>query len=161
MFIANRFLYAKKQKMISIKMAAAEDVDIIVPLFEAYRIFYNQAPDPVAEKQFLEERIIRNQSVIFLAFQDSEAVGFTQLYPLFSSVSMRRLWLLNDLYILADHRKKGIATSLLETAKKHALDTGAKGLLLETGKDNLNAQVLYQKNGWIRESNYFYEYTFK
>jgi ribosomal protein S18 acetylase RimI-like enzyme len=161
MFIANRFLYAKKQKMISIKMATTEDVDIIVPLFEAYRIFYNQAPDPVAEKQFLEERISRNESVIFIASWDFQPVGFTQLYPLFSSVSLKRLWVLNDLYILGDYRKKGIATSLLETAKKHATNTGAKGLLLETGKENLNAQVLYQKNGWLREENYFYEYTFK
>jgi GNAT superfamily N-acetyltransferase len=147
--------------MISIKMATAEDVDIIVPLFGAYRIFYNQPSEPAAEKQFLEERIRRNESVIFLAFNQAEAVGFTQLYPMFSSVSMKRLWVLNDLYVLPDQRKKGIATSLLETAKKHALDTDAKGLVLETGKDNLNAQVLYQKNGWIREENYFYEYTFK
>ena len=99
-------------------MATTGDVEIIVPLFEAYRIFYNQEPDPESEKLFLSERISRKESVIFLAFYNSEAVGFTQLYPLFSSVSLKRLWLLNDLYVLTDHRKNGVAISLLETAKK-------------------------------------------
>ena len=82
--------------MISIKMATIDDVEIIVPLFDDYRIFYNQQSDQAAGKHFLEERMTRYESVIFLAFNDAAPAGFTQLYPIFS-VSLKRSWILNDL----------------------------------------------------------------
>jgi len=77
--------------------AHIEHLDVIAPLFDAYRVFYKQASNLDAAKAFLHERLKNKESVIYLAIKDSKAVGFTQLYPLFSSVSMERMFILNDL----------------------------------------------------------------
>jgi GNAT superfamily N-acetyltransferase len=99
----------------------------------------------------------KEESVVLVAVQGAALVGFTQLYPIFSSVSLQRAWLLNDLYVHASVRKQGVAKQLLEAARGHGLETGAKWLLLQTGNDNYRAQSVYEKNGWKRVSDYFYE----
>jgi len=137
--------------------AGIADLDLIVPLFDAYRQFYKQDVEPEKVRAFLHTRIQREESVIFLALMEGgrEAMGFTQLYPSFSSVSMQRLWILNDLFVDPKHRKKGVATSLMNTARQLAEDTRSKGLMLETGKDNSHAQALYEKLGYKKEEDYF------
>lgn len=86
-------------------------------------------------------------------------MGFTQLYPIFTSVGLGRSWLLNDLYVDASHRQNGIATQLLEAAKEHGKETRAKWLLLETGSDNFTAQALYERNGWQKTEDLFYQFS--
>ena len=144
--------------MLTVQRASIENVDIIAPLFDAYRQFYLQPADLENAHTFIAERLENNESVIFIAYRDSEPVGFTQLYPLFSSVGMRRTWLLNDLYVNPGFRGHGIGTALLETAKAHGRATSAKALTLETSRDNYTAQRVYEKNGWKREENFFYEF---
>src|SRR5882757_917548 len=104
--------------MINIRQATIDDAVLVAPLFNDYRIFYKQSPDIKAAKNFIEERLLKNEAVIFLALDDDEAVGFTQLYPVFSSVSLKRAWILNDLFIDASARGKGIGALLLEAAKQ-------------------------------------------
>lgn len=136
-----------------------EDVVLIAPLFNTYRLFYKQLPDIEGAEIFIKERLQKNESVIFLCFENEVLCGFTQLYPIFSSVNMRNAWLLNDLFVDENARGKGIGTALLEAAKKHCKATDGKWLLLQTGKDNLNAQALYSKNGWMLESDLFYQFN--
>lgn len=140
-----------------IKKAGISDLDLIVPLFDAYRQFYKQESDPQKVRAFLHTRIQKEESVILLACMEGQdiAMGFTQLYPSFSSVSMKRLWILNDLFVDKKHRKKGVATALMNTARQLAEDTRAKGLMLETGKENTQAQALYEKLGYKKEEDYF------
>ncbi len=66
----------------------------IAPLFDGYRQFYGQKTDLKAAHDFLEERLKKGESVIFFIKINGEAAGFTQLFPIFSSVSMERSWLL-------------------------------------------------------------------
>jgi GNAT superfamily N-acetyltransferase len=132
----------------------------LVPLFDAYRQFYEQASDVEGARQFLAARMSRNESVIFLAYHEGEAVGFTQLYPSFSSVSMQRLWILNDLFVAANARKHGVASALMRYAEQFSRDEQAKGLTLQTAVDNIPAQSLYEKRDWVRETD-FYDYFFK
>ena len=143
--------------MITIRKATSGDIDRLAALFDLYRIFYQQPPDMAGAIKFLNDRLANNESMIFIAEQEDAFVGFTQLYPIFSSVSMQRAWLLNDLYVLASARKKGVAAMLLEGARQFGIQTNAKYLLLETQKDNFAAQSVYEKNGWARTSDYFYE----
>lgn len=145
--------------MITIKTATIDDVDIIVPLFDAYRQWYRQPSDLTIAKKFLTERLAGNESVIFIAYEGEDVAGFTQLYPIFSSIGMKRAWLLNDLFVYENHRKRGVAVALLERAKALALETGAKFLLLETASDNTTARRLYETNGWQQEEHIFYGYT--
>jgi len=127
------------------------------------RIAYLQASDIDLATSFISERIKNEESVIFLAYdsdsknQDS-SVGFTQLYPLFSSVSAKPVWVLNDLYVSSEARKLGIGKQLMEAARVFAIESGAKGITLETAEDNVNAQGLYESLGYEQGSgfrNYF------
>ncbi len=140
--------------------AELDDLDALVPLFDGYRRFYEQPSDVAGARAFLGERIKRNESVIFLAVADGTIVGFTQLYPLFFSVSMERLWLLNDLFVAADARKTGAGRALLARAERHARETGAKGLTLTTGNANLTAQRLYESCGWTRDTEFIHYQRF-
>jgi ribosomal protein S18 acetylase RimI-like enzyme len=131
----------------------------VTPLFDAYRQFYGQAPNVSGASDFLRERLAKEESVIFLAVDQGRAQGFTQLYPSFSSVSMRRIWILYDLFVAPDARRHGIAGALLKHAQDFAAETKAEGLILETAVDNLAAQRLYEKLGWKRDAQ-FHRYAF-
>ncbi|QLG43877.1 GNAT family N-acetyltransferase [Costertonia aggregata] len=141
--------------MIKILQATDEHIELIVPLFDSYRVFYKQKPDKEAAKMFLNERITKGESVIFLALFDDVPCGFIQLYSTFSSVSLQPFYILNDLFVDANHRNKGIGAALLNSAKVHCENTNCKGLALETAIDN-PAQKLYEKLGWKRDSHCFH-----
>lgn len=139
-----------------ILQATIDHVGYVAVLFDAYRQYYGQDSDLEGAKKFLSERIQQNESVIFVAFKDGQALGFTQLYPAFSSVSMKRQWVLNDLFVKADARNLGIGKAILQTAQEFVKNLGHKGLLLETTPDNTKAQKLYESLGWKREENFYY-----
>ncbi|AXN38007.1 GNAT family N-acetyltransferase [Peribacillus butanolivorans] len=142
-----------------IQKATLNELDSLTELFDLYRVFYEQTSNLEGAREFLKERITNEESVIFMAFDGDNPIGFVQLYPSFSSVSMMRSWVLNDLFVKGNARKKGFGEKLLKAAIAFAKETGAKGVSLETDKDNSNAQKLYEKIGFIRESNYFYYFS--
>lgn len=144
--------------------AGREHLDLIAPLFDAYRQFYQQPPDVPRARAFLDDRLARGESVVFLALRDDAAtavgLGFTQLYPTFSSISLKPLWILNDLYVRPEARQQGVAKALMEAARRLGVETGAAELTLETGVDNLIAQRLYEQLGWERDVT-FYRYALR
>ncbi|SRR5579883_711593 len=143
----------------SVTLATLNDVNALTPLFDSYRVFYKRASDPVAAREFLRERLALRESVIFIARNEQgEALGFTQLYPCFSSVSARRLWILNDLFVAESIRGRGVARALMDAARRHALQTGAIRLTLQTAHDNARAQALYESLGYVRSEGMF-EYS--
>ncbi|HUK83926.1 MAG TPA: GNAT family N-acetyltransferase [Verrucomicrobiae bacterium] len=129
----------------------SDHLEPVVPLFDAYRQFYKQLSDLAGARDFLRERLSMNESVIFLAMDGKTAVGFIQLYPSFDSVAMQRLWILNDLFVVPKARRGGVAKLLMERARQFAVETKAKGLILETAVGNLAAQRLYEQLGWKRD----------
>jgi GNAT superfamily N-acetyltransferase len=140
---------------ITIVRAERKHFDDLAPLFDGYRQFYGQRSDLAAAQAFLRDRIERDESVIYIAYVDGgEAAGFTQLYPSFSSVSLKPLWILNDLFVRSDIRRGGVGRALLERARQHALETRAKGLILNTAVTNRAAQTLYESCGWHREDEF-------
>jgi ribosomal protein S18 acetylase RimI-like enzyme len=143
---------------IRIHQATADDLDNLVPLFDAYRQFYGQPTDLPRAHAFLAERFARNESVVLIAMDSSRSVGFTQLYPLFSSVRTVRTYLLNDLFVAADARRHGVAAALLRAAAEHGRAMGIASLSLSTAHDNVPAQRLYESLGWKRD-DHFREYS--
>jgi GNAT superfamily N-acetyltransferase len=139
-----------------IRRASLDDLPLLVPLFDGYRQFYRQPSDPALAERFLRDRLAREDSVIFLAEDASGPLGFTQLYPIFSSVSVGRAWLLNDLFVGSGSRKGGVGRALLERARAHGVETGARWLALSTGHDNAAAQRLYESLGWVRDTEYYH-----
>jgi ribosomal protein S18 acetylase RimI-like enzyme len=139
---------------IDVRRAGPADLDLLVPLFDAYRQFYQQPSDLTLARRFLSERLGRNESVIFLALagagagQTAAPAGFTQLYPIFSSTRCRRSWLLNDLFVAPAWRKAGIARCLMEAARQHGVETGAWEIELMTAHTNAPAQALYESLGY-------------
>lgn len=143
--------------------ASIDDLETLAELFDKYRVFYKQPSDLFSSKNFIQQRIINKESVIFLALaRDAKekkiGLGFVQLYPSFSSVYGQRLWILNDLYVNENYRRSGIAKKLMNEAKKFALKTNAKELVLQTATDNHTAQLLYDSLGY-KKNEKFYEYS--
>ncbi|WP_052323945.1 GNAT family N-acetyltransferase [Flavihumibacter sp. ZG627] len=144
--------------MITIRQATIDDIPTVAYLFDKYRQWYKQAADLEGAIDFLQSRTENGESVILVAMEEGEQIGFTQLYPIFSSVSLSKAWLLNDLFVIESQRGKGVATKLLEAAKNVGINTESKWLMLQTSDWNSEAQALYEKNGWVRESDYFYRF---
>lgn len=145
---------------ITIRQAGLADVEIIAPLFDMYRQFYQQAPDLPLAREFIRERLALLESVIFLAENErAQVIGFAQLYPSFSSVSAMRIWILNDLFVTESARGHSAGKALLNAAETHAKATGAKRLDLSTAYDN-PAQKLYEAQGYVRDSG-FYHYSLR
>lgn len=143
------------------RKAQEEDLDAITELFNAYRVFYRKEADLNAARKFLSDRIIQKDSEIFVAENpENNLAGFVQLYPLFSSTRMKKLWLLNDLFVNPEYRGKGISVGLIESAKQLVRDTNACGMFLETEKSNLIGNRLYPKTNFVlNEEANFYEWT--
>ncbi|MBL0287032.1 MAG: GNAT family N-acetyltransferase [Bacteroidetes bacterium] len=143
--------------MSNIKRASISDLDELVGLFDQYRIFYQKETNLSGAYQFLKERIEKNESTIFLALNEQrKAIGFTQLYPYFSSTRMSRLLLLNDLYVDPNFRGKGYSKMLIQAAKEYAMENQSVGLLLETAKSNEIGNNLYPSVGFELDNDHNY-----
>lgn len=135
-----------------IRQATVADLDRLVPLFDAYRVFYGQPSDPELARSFLRDRFEHLQSIVFLALDRDWPLGFTQLYPSFSSARARRIFILNDLFVVAEARGRGVGRALLAAAAEHGKAVGAARLTLSTGVDNRTAQALYEAAGLTRDT---------
>lgn len=146
---------------ITVRQATIHDLDLVAPLFDAYRVFYGQAPDIAASARFLRERFQHHESVVMLAIdEEGEGVGFVQLYPFFTSVRLARLYLLNDLFVAAKARRRGVGAALMHEAMDYARAIGAVGMTLTTAHTNLPAQRLYESLGWTHDQE-FREYAIR
>ena len=143
---------------ITIRKVTLQDLEPLSILFDAYRVFYEQASDLTAAKVFLRDRMNNKESEIFVAVDaTSTMTGFTQLFPVFSSTRMKRFWLLNDLFVHSLYRGQGISKALLVEAQKFSIETDSCGLMLETAKTNVIGNILYPAVGFILdvEHNYY------
>ncbi len=138
---------------IAIRSMTQADLAGVAKLFDAYRVFYEASPDPQGAQAFLRARLERNESQVLLAHSaDGDILGFTQLYPSFSSTQMQKLWVLNDLYVEPAHRGRGISVQLIAAAKALCRQSGACGLMLETARSNVVGNALYPKQGFVLDT---------
>jgi GNAT superfamily N-acetyltransferase len=143
---------------IDIRRATPADVEALLPLVQAYRVFYGQRPDPEREHLLIAEHLAAGRSVVFIASADDEPVGFTQLFTTYSTVLLGPSVILEDLFVDPGVRRANVATRLLECAMAYAREIGATGMFLETATDNVAAQAVYERAGWTREDR-FYKYN--
>jgi ribosomal protein S18 acetylase RimI-like enzyme len=137
--------------LITTRIATLADLDAVAPLFDAYRQFYERAPDPALARQFIQERMRNNQSAILLALDAGRAIGFCQLYPMFCSVEAKPIYVLYDLFVGADARRAGAAKALLLAAEELAARNGKVRMDLSTARTNRAAQCVYESLGWSRD----------
>ncbi len=147
---------------ITIKRITLQDIELVVDLFDQYRIFYKQQSNLEVARAFILDRLRQNESIIFVAISEesNRPVGFTQLYPTFSSMRVAKNWILNDLYVVLDARKMGIGRKLILEAMHFAKTENATFLKLSTAVDNFTAQQLYESMGFVRldVDEEFYDY---
>ena len=146
---------------IRITLATESLIDSVAFLFDLYRQFYGKESDLNGAKVFLRERLNSKQSVVLIAISDEKIVGFTQMYPCFSSLSLKPQFILNDLFVIEEFRKKGVARKLMRKAVEFAQSKpNCKGLTLKTAEDNFSAQKLYESENWVKETG-FLTYDFE
>ena len=141
--------------MIEISRATVADVAELTGLVEQYRAFYKQEVNAKTESN-LHDRLANSEAIVFIAryVEDFNVrpVGFTMIYPTFSTVSLSNIWLLNDLFVDESVRGQHIATQLMDAAEQAARDAGATRLFLRTAHDNSKAQALYEGRGWAQDT---------
>lgn len=138
--------------------ANLQHLDQVTPLFDAYRRFYRKPADAAGARAFIQERLRNRDALILLALDETtaRAAGFTQLYPAFSSVRMRPIWILNDLFVTPDARGQGVGRRLMEAARQRAQQAGVVALALATEKDNAPAKALYEALGYALDTAFDY-----
>ena len=141
--------------MKSIRRITATEITDIITLFDWYRVFYKMQSDTDAAAKFLKDRITKEESIIFAAYEGNKAIGFVQLYYTFSSVSLQKSLVLNDLFVDANYRGASVGEQLLLKAQEFCKKNNFKGLALETAIDN-PAQKLYEKLGWVKDYHAFH-----
>lgn len=137
--------------------------DLVFHLFNQYRIFYKQPSDTGLAKEFIQQRLGNDESVIFVALANKESmpIGFTQLYPAWSSVRVSKYWILNDLFVDPEYRKRGIGEALISTVLNFARESKARIVELSTAVDNFTAQKLYEQIGFERQKPDTGFYTYR
>lgn len=141
-------------RQLNVRQAVLADLDDLAALFDGYRQFQKQAGDLDAARAFLRARFDHGESVLFIARDGDTPLGFAQLYPSFSSVALARVFVLNDLFVNAAGRRRGVASALLSAVESHAWALGAARVTLNVAKNNPVAQHLYEVRGWKRDEQF-------
>ena len=145
---------------LELSRATIDDLDLLLPLVTAYRVFYKQQPNEVRERNFMQRNLREGRSAVFVArdAQNGRGVGFVQLFQTYSTVWLGPSLILEDLFVDPEVRRSGAATALLERSMAYAREIGAVGMFLETAMDNQTAQAVYERANWTREGR-FYKYN--
>ncbi|MEZ8283443.1 GNAT family N-acetyltransferase [Vibrio splendidus] len=137
--------------------AKLEDIEQLSRLFHSYRqlsVSLDNSFSLSDSTKWIEDRLSEDNAVFLIAESEQEILGFVTLYQGFSSISLSKYWILNDLFVSKDARGLGLGRSLMEQAEMYASATKSKGIELETSKDNLLAQSLYKDLGYIENERY-------
>lgn len=140
---------------ILIRRATLADAEKIAPLFDDYRQFNGKPSDRALSHAFLSDRLRLAESVVFVAEIEKGIAGFVQLFPSFSSVSLARTFIVNDLFVSPSHRRDGIGSSLLQAAARHAEGEGAVRITASTAIENVATQILNEENGFVRDQSFY------
>ena len=136
--------------------ANKDNIKQVGELFDLYRQFYKYDPNIIESTNFIKERIINNESKIFLAInKENQAIGFVQLYETFGSLDLGKIIVLYDLYVKKEFRKKNVGRKLMITSHKYAKEIKAKRIQLSTAIDNFIGQSLYESLGYVKDKDFY------
>ena len=139
---------------ISVRQAAFSDLEQLSCLFDLYRVFQGKESDVDAARGFLRARFDHGESIVFIAHEGSTPLGFAQLYPSYSSTALARVFILNDLFVNENGRRKGVASALLSALEDYSWAHGASRVTLNVAMDNEAGQRLYEAQGWNKDAQF-------
>ena len=146
--------------IITVRQANFSDLEELAELFDQYRVFQDKESDLSAARSFLRARFDHGESVVFIARESSAPLGFAQIYPSYSSTSLARVFILNDLFVHESGRRKGVASKLLAALEGYAWSHGAARVTLNVARDNRPGQELYEAQGWSKDAQFFMYHRF-
>ncbi|KGQ69992.1 hypothetical protein A1D23_11140 [Chelonobacter oris] len=110
------------------------NLELILPLFEQYRREQGMNDNPERALAFLANRIRFSESILFIAVNDQQAVGFVQLYPRLSSVRLQRYWQLTDIFVTQIPNQQEILRELLRKSREFVSFTQSNLLVVESAQ---------------------------
>ncbi|EHU1195840.1 GNAT family N-acetyltransferase [Acinetobacter baumannii] len=137
-----------------VRRATYEDLSQLAVLFDEYRQFYGASSNLEESHHFLKQRFENKESVFFIHIKDKKITGFVLLYLGFSSVACSTYYILDDVYVTPLFRRQGSAKQLIDTAILFAKQENALRISLETQSNNHESHRLYEKMGFIRDSEF-------
>jgi ribosomal protein S18 acetylase RimI-like enzyme len=145
--------------MVRIREAISDDLPALGKLFDEYRQFYQLPTDVEKATAYLKARLRAGESVVLTAADEAgELLGFTQLYPTWCSLLAGPVYVLYDLYVAPQARRRGVGRALLKAAAERGRRDRKLRMTLSTAKTNADAQSVYESLGWERD-NEFYVYN--
>ncbi len=145
---------------VTVQQAVYTDIDELAKLFDQYRVFQGKQSDLSAAHAFLKARLNNGESIVFMAFENSTPLGFAQLYPSYSSTALARIFILNDLFVHENGRRKGIASKLLAALESFSWAHNAARVTLNVAIDNDIGQALYEAHGWSKDTQFYMYHRF-
>ena len=141
--------------------AESNHIEQVGELFDLYRQFYKYESNLIESTNYIKDRIINKESIIFIATsKQKEVMGFVQLYETFGSLDLGKIIILYDLYVKKNHRKNKIGRQLILKSHEHAKKINSKRIQLLTATDNFIGQSLYESLGYVKDAD-FYTYDFE
>lgn len=137
-----------------VRRATLEDLQPLAVLFDEYRQFYGASSNLELSYQFLKQRFLNQESIIFVHVKDDIFTGFVLLYMGFSSVACSIYYILDDVYVTPIYRRQGSAKQLIDTAILFARHENAQRISLETQKNNYHSHQLYEQMGFVKDNEF-------
>jgi GNAT superfamily N-acetyltransferase len=111
--------------------AGIVDLELIIPMFDAYRQFYKRDCDLDGARAYLQARLERSEATVFLARDENSGavLGFALCYS--------------------------VGSALIAACASFARLEGALVLRLRTATNNETAQRVYDKAGFKRDAVYY------
>lgn len=145
--------------MVRIREAISDDLPALGKLFDEYRQFYRLPSEAEKATAYLKARLTARESLVLIAADEAgQLLGFTQLYPTWCSLLAGPVYVLYDLYVAPEARRRGVGRALLKAAAERGRRDGKLRMTLSTAKTNVDAQSVYESLGWERD-NEFYVYN--
>jgi len=137
-----------------VRRAEKRDAVELAALFDEYRHFFTGMRDVEGSRDFIDDRLRLEDSVLLVADNSERTIGFLQLYPLFSSWYATRIWFLSDLYVDEAYRKAKIGRALVEQAKRFARNGGSRNIMVEIPHSEPHLVTFYQNLGFTRDKTF-------
>ena len=125
----------------------------LLPLLRAYCDFYQVAPSDESLLSMARALILdpTHEGVQFLASDGGTDVGFATLFWSWETTIASRVGVMNDLYVGAESRGRGVASMLIDACLRRCRDHGASRMIWQTALDNHRAQAVYDHVGATSE----------
>ena len=135
-------------KTIKIRSANEKDLQNLVILAEE---FMPREADNKKRVNILKQALRNPNYELLVADLRGEIVGFIDHWIIYDFAHGAKLSYIHNLYVSSKHRRKGIASKLLQEAMKSGENMEVSEIHVTTRFDNKPAINLYKKHGLVKE----------